>query len=67
MSALSLVTVLVVAGLGATGCLVLSAAIVAGLVREARESREVGERMWWTGHRSDGNVARRARRDRGAA
>lgn len=69
MSALTLTAVLVVAGLGAAGCLVLSAATVAGLVREARDSREAGEKMWV--HRPDGNVesldlarARRVRRDR---
>ncbi len=64
MIALTLTAVLVVAGLGASGCLAVSAAKVGWLVRDARESREAGEAMWTTGHRSDGNVARRARRDR---
>ena len=64
MSALTLTAVLVVAGLGAAGCVVLSVATVAWLVRDARKSRDAGEATWSTAHRSDGNVARRARRDR---
>jgi hypothetical protein len=54
MSALTLAAVLVVAGVGAAGCIAIAAAIVAWLVREARESREAGERMWV--RRPDGNV-----------
>jgi hypothetical protein len=68
VSALSLVAVLVVAGVGAAGCIAISAAIIGWLLREARDSREAGERMWV--HRPDGNVesldlarARRVRRD----
>jgi hypothetical protein len=70
MSALSLIAVLVVAGLGAAGSLAVSAAIVGWLVRDARKSREAGHPVWTTVHRPDGNVesldlarARRVRRD----
>jgi hypothetical protein len=68
MSALALAAVLVVAGLGAAGCLTLAAAVVGWLLRDARDRREAGEPVWV--HRPDGNVesldlarARRVRRD----
>jgi hypothetical protein len=71
VSALALTAVLVVAGLGVSGCLAFAAALVGWLLRDARESREAGAPVWTTVHRPDGNVesldlarARRARRDR---
>jgi hypothetical protein len=71
MSALALAAVLLVAGLGVSGCLTLAAAIAGWLLRDARDRREAGEPVWTTVHRPDGNVesldlarARRVRRDR---
>jgi hypothetical protein len=65
-----LAAVLVVAGLGVTGCLTLAAAIAGWLLRDARDRREAGTPVWTTVHRPDGNVesldlarARRVRRD----
>jgi hypothetical protein len=56
VSALTLTAVLVVAGLGAAGCIAIAGAIVGWLVRDARRSREAGQPVWTTVHRPDGNV-----------